>query len=250
VFDHVPSGYGILARGILAVPLVVVLAFIPPAGGEIRSRTRHGGGLRAVAKEVVTPGSLRIVIALSAAVAVFALPYLSLIVPIAAALRQTPLASGAGLIMAGTAAGEMMSPILVGRLQARFASLPAAIAAAVGCAGCLLVFAATSAVLSDRSELLVWTGIGVAFGALRYTVKSLELDAAVSSGRDHTEAIAAVSFAKSLTAPLGLLIWSALMWAFSVEVALVVAGAGLMFSCFVIWRWQGVQQAPTVSISG
>ncbi|HAM24976.1 MAG TPA: hypothetical protein DCM51_05410 [Actinobacteria bacterium] len=135
--------------------------------------------------------------------------------------------------------GEIMSPLLVSRLQKRLSALPAAVAAAAGCAGCLLVFAAVSALTSDEAELALWVAIGIAFGALRYAVKSLELDAAVNSGVDSTEAVAVVSFAKSAVAPVGLLLWSVLMLGASVEFALLVAGVSLLVGCVYVWRMQG-----------
>ena len=238
-FDHVSSGYGILTRGLLALPLVVVIAVVQPIAGEVQRPSPRSSGVRGVLRDAFAVNDLRVVITLSSAVAVFALPYLSLIVPIAAALRQTPLASGAGLLMAGTSVGEIMSPLLVSRLQRRLSALPAAVAAAAGCAGCLLVFAAVSALTSDEAELALWVAIGIAFGALRYAVKSLELDAAVNSGVDSTEAVAVVSFAKSAVAPVGLLLWSVLMWGASVEFALLVAGVSLLVGCVYVWRMQG-----------
>ena len=236
LLQHVEPGFGLLVRGVLVVPLVIVLATVSPRGVAPVATLRAGGSWSTLAANVRTPGPLRAVVALSCAVSIFVLPYLSLIVPIAAALRQVPLVSGAGLLMAGTALGEVLSPPLVSALQRRLPSLPAAAAAAILCGGCLALFALSSALLSQQLELAVWVMIGVAFGAARYTVKSLELDAAVNCAVAEAEAIAAVSFVKTAVAPIGLLLCASLMTLVSVEAMLLVAFAGITASAAAVWR--------------
>jgi len=233
---HVPPGLGILVRGALVVPLVIVLATVSPRGRLSVATRRGGGSWRILAAHVRTPGPLRAVVALSCAMAIFVLPYLSLIVPITAALRQVPLATGAGLLMAGTAIGEVLSLPLVASLQRRLPSLSAAAAAAILCGGCMALFAVTSALLSQQVELVVWFVIGVGFGGARYAVKSLELDAAVNCAVADADAIATVSFVKTAVAPIGLLLWAGIMTVVSVEAALLVGCVGVTASAVAVWR--------------
>jgi hypothetical protein len=243
IFQSTAPGVGVLMRGILAVPLAVVLVVVHPAGTVPAARQASGGAWRTMVHHARTPSPLRTVIVLSGVVAVFALPYLSLIVPVTAALRQVPLVSGAGILMAGTSVGEVLSPILVSTLQRRLPSLPAAAAAALAGAACLLAFAIASVLWTDRVELLIWALIGVGFGASRYAMKSLELDAAVRSGVDDGDAVATVSFAKTALAPVGLLLWALLMSVTSVEMTLLVACAGLSIGAAAVWATYARQTA-------
>ena len=234
LFQHTPPGVGILTRGVLAIPLAVVLVAVRPPTAAPEPVAQRGGSLRAMTGHLRTPSPLRTVLALSCAVTIFVIPFLSLIVPIASALRQVPLVSGAGLLMAGMAVGEVFSPLLVSRLQRHRSSPSGAVWAALSCGGCLLAFAVTSYLTSGQPELLVWTTIGIAYGASRYAVKSLELDAAVNCDVDDTEAVATVSFAKTAVAPLGLLVWATLIDHVSVETALLVGCVGITVSALAV----------------
>lgn len=246
-----PAGLGFLSRAALAVPLAAVLALCPPRGDVPPAKARAGRAWRTLLHHVSTPSPLRTVITLTGFVGIFALPYLTLIVPITAALRHVPLISGAGLLMAGTAVGQVFSPLFVTLLQRRFASLPAAVLASLVCAALLLAFAFASFVWTGENELAIWVLIGAGFGAARYTAKALELDAAVNSGVPDGEAVATLSFVKGACTPIGLLLWSMLITFASVEVTLLVASAGLAAGCAAVWtsynRHARATAAPSAS---
>ncbi|MBM3686802.1 MAG: MFS transporter [Actinobacteria bacterium] len=231
----VPPGVGIFARGLLVIPLVVVLATVAPRGAFPKGQQRGGRAYSTLLQHVRTPGPLRATVAVTCTLSVFALPFLSLIVPITSDLREVPLLPGAGLLMAGSAVGEVFAPLLVTLLQRRLRSLPAAAICGLACAGCLLAFALASFIWTGQRELAAWILVGLGFGAARFTAKALQIDAAVTSGAPDGEAVATLSFVKGVCDPIGLLLWALLMTFVSVEAALLVACVGLSIGSVAVW---------------
>jgi hypothetical protein len=172
--------------------------------------------------------ALRRAAILGCGVALFAAPMSSLIVPIADALRQSPLIPGAGLLMAAMAVGELFAPVVVSKLQPNRTSLRAAALAAVLCACFLAAYGVASLVFSKQPELIVWVIVGVGFGAMKYGGRALNLGAATDADDDanSSEMVAAFVFLTSLASPIGVLAWGALINRVSVEAAILVGAVG------------------------
>jgi len=229
-------GLGFIVRAVTALPLVVVLAIVTPPGGAPAPKPKTAGAWKTLADRIRQPGALRTALLIPVASVVFTIPFLTLIMPITAALRQVPLVTGAGILMASTSIGEIASPAIVGALQKRWAALTASAIAALACGSCLLVFALISASTSDRPELMLWSLVGLVFGAARYSGKALEIDAAVNAGVEETEAMATISFTKTAMAPVGLIVWAGLIQYVSVEAALLVGFIGMTICATAILR--------------
>ena len=159
----------------------------------------------------------------------FAAPLASLIVPIVDALRQTPLLPGAGIVVAAMAFGQLGSPWLVGRLSRNNRpQIAAASIAALGSAAVLVTYGVASALISHRPELLAWCVVGLAFGALRYAARALDVGAVTASGdeKDATNLLQASQFAATLASPVGVMLWGFLINRVSVEAAIFTGAAG------------------------
>ena len=190
--------------------------------------------------------TLRRTTAVGCVTMLFIAPLTSLVVPVAQDLRQQPLVAGAGLLMAAFAAGQFLSPRLVRLLSRGRDDLHGAIAADLGAGVVLVLLGAVSLVVSRRAELLAWLVVGVAFGGFRYSSAALFVGSAAESGQpeDATTNLAAAMLACGLVAPVGTLLWSAVIGSVSAEAALFVGGAGALVGAAAVWAGSRVRPAP------
>ncbi|MFZ4517682.1 MAG: MFS transporter [Microthrixaceae bacterium] len=221
----VPLGWGLVLNGALTVPLVWFTERHPPPA-ELAEPPRPGRPWRDIRTSLAESRTLRLVALLGCAVTVFVAPLSSLIVPITQDLRHQPLLVGAGLLLAAMAAGEFMSPRVVGVVVRGRSELTASALAAVGAGLSLVVFSVTALLLTDRTELGTWALIGIAFGALRYASRALTVGAASEArGPEHaTGSLAALTLTAGLAAPVGTLLWSALIGGLGAEAATLTGG--------------------------
>ena len=225
ILDNIKPGWGLVARAILGIPLALFVLLRSPAV-EPAAPDARGGAWADMLSRVRSNSALRRAALLGCGVGMFAAPMASMIVPIAAALRQSPLISGAGILMAAMSAGELFSPIVVSRFGRRKSNLRAAAIASIWCAGFIAIYGCASLVFSHRIELWIWLIAGLGFGAMRYGGRALNLGAATDAGSDQDsgEMVATFVFVSSIAAPVGVLLWGFLINRVSVEAA-VFAGA-------------------------
>jgi len=114
--------------------------------------------------------------------------------------------------------------------------LPAATVATTGAGLALLLLGAVSLVVSDQPELLAWLVVGVLFGGFRYATTALFVGSAAESGavEDATTNLAAAMLVGGLAAPLGTLLWSAVIGGVSADAALFVGGAGAVLGALTV----------------
>lgn len=229
MLNVVDPGWGLLIRALLGVPFSIFIFIRPPAlappAPEIRDRA-----LATLRARLRDNRELRRVVILGCGVAVFAAPLALLIVPITAALRQTPLIPGAGILAAAMSVGEVMAPVVVSKLGMGRPQLRAAALAALGAAVFLALYGVTSIIADHRSELVAWAVVGVGFGAMRFGSKALATGAAADSDTDENtgESVAALVFVSCLAAPFGVLIWGVLINHVSVGAAIAVGVIGMV----------------------
>jgi MFS family permease len=116
ILNSVEPGWGLLSKAILGIPMFVIVTRIAPAT-DPRTPKAHKRVWYEMKKQLTENKQLRRAAILGCGVSMFAAPMVSMIVPIADALRQTPLLPGAGILMASMALGQLSSPYLVSRLS-------------------------------------------------------------------------------------------------------------------------------------
>ena len=146
---------------------------------------------------------------MAVAMTLLVIPLITMIVPILNDLDHAPLPSGAGLMLAGVAAGRLLVPYLTKRLLQRRQELASALSAAIWAAGFMIMLAASALIPLSNFDLAVWTIIGFGFGASRFTVRPLIIAAAAKSGekRDEIVNIVTVTTIGTFVSPVGVLLW-------------------------------------------
>ena len=219
-------GVGILANGLFTIPLVVFVLLVRPVGAVAAPRAVPHA-VRAIARELRSNEALRRLGLLTSAFMILVVPMTGLIVPILNDLDHAPLPSGAGLMLAGIAAGRLFVPSIVTRLLGRHSQLSASVRATVLTAFFLIAFGVTALFAFSDADLVIWTLIGVGIGAGRFTTKAL-LTGAAASGvprGDEMLGVTALVLIGALSASTGFLIWGPLIDVLSAPA--VVIGAGL-----------------------
>ena len=235
LLSNVALGWGLVLNGVLTSVLVLTVRRVTPAVDPAEPR-RADHPWRDMRDALGVSRTLRWTTALGCTITLFISPMTSLVVPIAQDLRQKPLLAGAGLLMSAFAAGEFLSPRLVRLLSRQREDLPAATVATTGAGLMLLLLGAVSLVVSDQPELLAWLVVGVLFGGFRYATTALFVGSAAESGalEDATTNLAAAMLVGGLAAPVGTLLWSAVIGGVSADAALVVSGVGAVVGALVV----------------
>ncbi|MEK9898332.1 MAG: hypothetical protein VW906_06005, partial [Actinomycetota bacterium] len=134
-----------------------------------------------------------------------------MIVPILNDLDQSPLPSGAGLMLTGVAAGRFFVPTLVRRTLSTRSQFSGAIRAFTWASGFMIVFAISTLVSVISIDLVVWTLIGVGLGASRFTARALTIGAAADAGPPGKDisGVAVLVLIGTIASPIGMLLWGA-----------------------------------------
>jgi len=221
-------GWGMIINGLLFLPLALIAALRPPANIP-PDPAKAGRPWRDIRDIFVTNRQMRTVAIVACAMVIFIAPLNTLIVPITDDLRQAPLLAAAGLLSAAIGLGRCFSAMLVDRLSRGRTELTASVLADVGAGVVLLLFALSSALLTGPVELMVWVPIGIAYGALRFAGRALNVGAANDAAAAHhpAQALAALFLVSSLVAPLGVMMWGILIDETSTTAAVTVAAIGI-----------------------
>lgn len=235
VISATEPGWGLIGNAVLSVPLGLLVLCRPPGAGfpEVK---QDGRGWRALWRDLARNRSLRRAAGLSAAVVIFVVPMISMIVPIAQSLRQSPLIPGAGIVLAGVALGRLATPTIVTRLRNGRDDLMASLRAITATAAFMLALAVSSMLLTGRVELVVWAVIAMGIGATRFASRSLTLGAADSSlgaGRG-LEGIAAAVMVAALAAPIGTVTWGVALSVMPPWAVLAVSASGMLAVALVL----------------
>ena len=231
ILNQVEPGWGLIARGALGVPFALFIWFKPPLV-EPQSPTPRHGPWKTMSSNLSGNAGLRSAALLGGAVSMLAAPLASLLVPVADALRQAPLLPGAGILMAGMYAGQLLTPKIVSRLSGGRTQMNGSALAAIGAGALLAIYGVASLFFNKEPELVLWAIIGIGFGALWLAQRSINLEAATASvdGALTGEAVAIFTFVVSLAAPIGVLIWGFLINHVTVEAAIFTGAAGTVLA--------------------
>ncbi|MGB1377094.1 MAG: MFS transporter, partial [Miltoncostaeaceae bacterium] len=230
-------GIGVLANGLLTIPLAVFILFVRPGGAVTAPRvTTHAA--RAVVATLRLDRNLRQLALLVAAFMVFVVPMVGMLVPILDDLDHSPLPSGAGLMLGGIAAGRLFVPGIVRWLQPRYREFTAAVRAAVATAAFMILFAVSAVPSFSDADLVIWTVIGIGIGASRFTTRAIMTGAASSSmgpGRDML-GVTALVLVGAVTSPVGYLVWGPMIDLVSAPVTIMAAAAAMIAVGVILGR--------------
>ena len=201
-------GVGILASGLLTIPLAVFLLARPPAQRDDDRPTTQNSA-RDLVDSLRSSPQLRRVGFLTASLMICLVPLFTMIVPVLNALDTSPLPSGAGFMLAGVAAGRFFVPTLVRRTLSKQSQFFGAIRAFTWAGGFMIAFAVSTMVSVISFDLVVWTLIGVGLGASRFTARALTIGAAADAsppGKD-ISGMAVLVLIGTVVSPIGMLLW-------------------------------------------
>ena len=201
-------GVGILANGLLTIPLAVFLLARPPAQAR-DDRPTEQNSARDLVELLRSSPQLRRVGFLTASLMICLVPLFTMIVPVLNALDTSPLPSGAGLMLAGVAAGRFFVPTVVRRTLSTRSQFAGAIRAFTWASGFMIVFAVSTLVSVISVDLVVWTLIGVGLGASRFSARALTIGAAADAGPPGKDisGVAALVLIGTIASPFGMLLW-------------------------------------------
>lgn len=201
-------GIGIAANGLLTLPLVIFVICIRPVAA-LKPIRAHPSPVHDLLSRLRSSPRLQRVAVMAVAMTLLVIPLITMIVPILNDLDHAPLPSGAGLMLAGVAAGRLLVPYLTKTLLQRRQELASALSAAIWAAGFMIMLAASALIPLSNFDLAVWTIIGFGFGASRFTVRPLIIAAAAKSGaeRDEIVNIVTVTTIGTFVSPVGVLLW-------------------------------------------
>ena len=237
LLSHVAFGWGLVVNAGLTTGLMITVSCVAPASEPSTPRTT-GRAWPGVWAALAGHPRLRWTAVLGASSVLFLAPAASLVVPIAQDLRQRPEVTGAGLLLAAFAVGELVTPWTVRMLKRHREDLPAGALAGTIAGSSLLVLGVLALVLTRRVELAAWLIVGLAFGAFRFAARSLFIGSAAESGPpdDAAANLAAATTVALFAAPLGLLVSSLVIDAVSAGAAVLLGGAGAVAVGMVILR--------------
>ncbi|MEI7886280.1 MAG: MFS transporter [Actinomycetes bacterium] len=229
LLDVAPLGWGLIANGLLTIPLAVIVSRFSPLAA-LSDPIERGRPWHDVWASLRGSEALRRVTLMACVVALCIAPLALLIVPITEDLRHQPLLVGSGLLMAAMALGEAFSPKLVRRLSIRHADLPSSALTAIGAGVVLILFGISSVLLSGPVELGVWALISVGFGVFRFASRAFTIGATAESRAPELTAssLASMMLVAGLFTPLGTFVWSLLIGYFSASTAVLCGGAAML----------------------
>jgi MFS family permease len=222
-------GVGIFANAVLTIPLAIFLIVRQPcAADEVTKSSVRSARVLLVA--LWSDPRLRQLALLTALWNILIVPLFNMVVPILNDLKHSPLPSGAGLMIAGIAAGRMFVPVFIKRLLRSNSDFRGAIWATILGSGLALIFAISTVLPVSGFDLMIWTLIGFVLGASRFTARSLLTGAGAKSDPegDEISGVAALALVITLTLPVGILIWGFAIEFLSAPVTVAAAALGMM----------------------
>ena len=249
---HVVPELTFVVNAVFTIPYVLVLWLTKPAT-PVGSPTHVKHAWRTLATTLTKNRRVLRASLLAVTATLFIGPMSSMVVPLT---RDTGIAltSNAGYLLAVLAIGQMFSPYGVGALSRRFNGYYGGATAIIVAAFALIGFAA-SVWLRDPAWVM-YAGVIVAsliFGNMRYAAENLLIDdvATAVQGKGTTQGnISAFEFLASLAAPIGPLIWGAMMDGVGAVSMLIILSAILVVLTLLFIRrarHEGVANTPLVS---
>lgn len=228
-------GVGILANGLLTIPLAVFVSRWSPRGAQ-EATQRKRNSARDMWSAVRTNAQLRQLAVLTIVGVILVAPLFNLLVPILNDVDHDPLPSGAGLMLAGTAAGRLFVPGIMKRLLRWTTELTAALWALVSVSAFMVVFAVSTVFLDPAIELVIWTVIGIGLGASRFTFRPLVISAGARSdaGGDEMIGVAALVVTAGVISPIGTLLWGVSLDFLGAPITIVLAAVATVGTAAIL----------------
>jgi len=230
-------GIGILANGLLTIPLVGFVLLVRPRSAAAAPRAVPHA-IRAIAREIQSNERLRRLVLLLIAFMLLVVPMTGMIVPILNDLDHEPLPSGAGLMLAGIAAGRFFVPRIERGLLARHSQFSASVRATVLTAIFLIAFGITALFGFSDVDLVIWTLVGIGIGAGRFTTRVLMIGGAASAMPRSEEMLGVTALVTigTLSSPVGFLVWGPLIDLVSAPAAVISAGLAMVAVAVLLGR--------------
>ena len=208
IIHRTDPGIGILANGVLTFPFALLLLRSSHQSID-EEHTVASPTVRELVSALWSNANLRNFAVLTAFSMVVTAPMFNMVVPLLNSIDHEPLPSGAGLMLAGIAAGRLLVPMIVKRILRRQTELGGALWASIGVATFMFMFAASTAVPFTQFDLVVWTIIGIGLGASRFTVRTLAIAGGAHSATRGGEqsGVAALALLATISLPIGTLLW-------------------------------------------
>ena len=210
-----------LVGAVLTLPAVIFLILLPPKAALPRPKA-VAHPWRDMADCLRSSRPLRSAVWLGLAAAILLGPLISMIVPILNQLGHND-AKKAGVVLTIVAAGQVLTPVVVRRLERGRAPLVAATRAVqITSVAFLLLSGVIFVEAADRFFLLV--ACVFIFGAVFYSVSSFLYVSATHgvSGEQENEFLATYMLVTGLGAPIGTLIWGHALGSVSLEIFFLV----------------------------
>lgn len=208
VIHQTDPGVGILANGVLTIPLAIFLLRSSHQSID-EEHTVASPTVRELVSALWSNANLRNFAVLTAFSMVVTAPMFNMVVPLLNSIDHAPLPSGAGLMLAGIAGGRLLVPMTVKRILRHQTEFGGALSASIGVTGFMLIFAASTAIPFTQFDLVVWTIIGICLGASRFTVHTLVIAGGAHSAAPGGEqsGVAALALLATISLPIGTLLW-------------------------------------------
>ncbi len=235
------EGIGLVAAGLVKIPLLIVLARHAPAHA-LATPERPKAPWHEIRGAFAESPTLRRTAVMGVSMALFAAPVMTLVVPIAQSLRHAPLYQGAGFLMVGFAIGELLSPQVVSKLPHGGRPLINAARTGAIAGGFLIALGLVSGFFSFRTELGLWAVVAIGIGAFRFASRAYSQgSAAASRGLENAaSSLTAAAFIAGIAGPIGVLGWSLALGSLGAEVTAALAGVALaIVSTGVFLRTRG-----------
>ncbi len=236
VIDAVGAPSAFLLNVVLSVPLVLMVALVPPTV-PVATPAAQARPWRSMVTSLRTNHRLVRACLLGIATAAFVGPFVSMVVPITRAAGHD-LAIHAGLILAAISLGTVLSPVPLRRIGTRHGPLRSASVLALVCGIILVILAATISLYNGPTQLVGVIAFAIVFGAAQSSSGNLLVQDAADAAEDdaHKQQVLAAYFLfAGLGTPIGSLVWAHLArtltvpWLlFCVGFAVVVVGAAML----------------------
>lgn len=208
IIHRTDPGVGILANGVLTIPLAIFLLRSSHQSTDAKS-TAAAPTVRELLAALWSNTTLRYFAVLTVFSMIITAPMFNMVVPLLNSIDHQPLPSGAGLMLAGIAGGRLLVPLTVKTILRRQTELGGALWASIGVTGFMLIFAASTAIPFTQFDLVVWTILGVCLGASRFTLRTLAIAGGAHSATPGGEqsGVAGLALLATISLPIGTLLW-------------------------------------------
>lgn len=226
VIDAVGAPVAFLMNVVLSIPLVLVVALVPPTVSIDRPATTHRPW-RSMWLSLRSNDRLIRACLFGVATAILVGPFVSMVVPITREAGHD-LAIHAGLILAAISLGAVLSPLPLRRVGTRHGPLRASAILGLVSGAILVVLATVISLYNGTPQLIGVMAFGIVFGAAQTSSGNLLVQDAADSAADSAhqqQDLAAYFLFAGFGIPIGSALWAHLARSLTVPWLLALVGA-------------------------